>query len=253
MAGVLPSTELWGSTLEQTGGMGSKFALPDSLQKQLDWNKEIFTSPFALPDNPFDLTKTPGNPIGEGCSEKKTEEECKENLKSKIKSQLKVHEGRRNDVYLDTAKPRRRTVGIGHNLEADPAPEILGKKELKEKTGNTKADMITDKQIDALFKKDVDKHLAELLTLIPAAELCKLSENRQLVMLDMAFNMGIGTDGLGGFRNTLAALAKGDFEAVAKGMGNSLWFKQVGNRSKRLVYMMRNDVSFEDALKKYPP
>jgi len=238
MAGILPSTELWGNTLEQTGGMGSKFeAIPGGDSWSKFWNKF---------DHQFDPTKKPGNPIGEGCSEKKTEEECKENLKSKIKSQLEVHEGRRNDVYLDTAKPRRRTVGIGHNLEADPAYEILGKNKLKE------GDKINDQQIEDLFKKDVDKHLADLLKLIPAAELCKLSENRQLVMLDMAFNMGTDKSGLGGFRNTLAALAKGDFEKVANEMKESKWFTDVGKRSKRLVYMMRNDVSFKDALKKYP-
>ncbi|HJW82425.1 MAG TPA: glycoside hydrolase family protein [Acidiferrobacterales bacterium] len=65
-----------------------------------------------------------------------------------------------------------------------------------------------------------------------------LSENRQLVLCNMAFNMGI--QGLLGFKNTLAAMQRGDIEAAASGMGSSKWAVQVGPRATRLIKQWRD-------------
>ena len=58
----------------------------------------------------------------------------------------------------------------------------------------------------------------------------KMSEARQLVLANMAFNMGIQT--LLGFKNTLSAMERGDYAAAAVGMGSSKWAVQVG-RARR--------------------
>lgn len=65
----------------------------------------------------------------------------------------------------------------------------------------------------------------------------KLSEKRQLVVANMAFNMGIQT--LLGFKNTLEAMERGDYEAAAVNMGASKWAMQVGPRATRLIKQMR--------------
>lgn len=66
-----------------------------------------------------------------------------------------------------------------------------------------------------------------------------LSDIRQRVLLDMAFNLGVV--GLLKFRNTLAAIRRGDWVAAGNGMRQSLWYRQVGNRAKRLVQMMETN------------
>ena len=75
----------------------------------------------------------------------------------------------------------------------------------------------------------------------------KLSEVRQRVLANMAFNLGVGPSPdepegkLLGFKNTLKAMEAGDYAAAARGMGSSLWATQVGPRAQRLIYMMRED------------
>lgn len=49
--------------------------------------------------------------------------------------------------------------------------------------------------------------------------LVKLSETRQAVLVNMAFQMGVS--GLLGFKNTLAMIERGDYSGAAKGMLNS--------------------------------
>ena len=65
----------------------------------------------------------------------------------------------------------------------------------------------------------------------------ELSENRQRVVIEMIFNLGSG--GFAKFKNTIAAIERGDYEAASKGMLNSLWAKQVKGRAKTLAEMMK--------------
>lgn len=65
----------------------------------------------------------------------------------------------------------------------------------------------------------------------------EMTETRQRVLANMAFNLGIAK--LKRFTNTLAAMERGDYEAAAKGMLASLWAQQVKGRAERLAEMMR--------------
>ncbi len=57
----------------------------------------------------------------------------------------------------------------------------------------------------------------------------------------MCFNMGLSS--LLGFKQTLAAMKRGDYEAAAKGMEDSKWYREdVPVRAARLVRMMRTDL-----------
>ena len=64
------------------------------------------------------------------------------------------------------------------------------------------------------------------------------SEARRAALADFVFNVGPGTAQK--FRNTNKAIVRGDWEAAANGLQNSLWFKQVGNRGPKIVEMIRN-------------
>ena len=58
----------------------------------------------------------------------------------------------------------------------------------------------------------------------------------RMVLVDMGYNMGV--PGLLRFRNTLKAVAAGDWFEMAVEMENSAWYKQVGRRSKYLQHMV---------------
>ena len=64
-----------------------------------------------------------------------------------------------------------------------------------------------------------------------------LTNNRKVVILSLAYNLGY--ERLSKFVNTLKAVNEGRWEDAAVGLENSLWFKQVKNRARRLVELMR--------------
>ncbi|KAA6353383.1 MAG: putative lysozyme, partial [Streblomastix strix] len=63
-----------------------------------------------------------------------------------------------------------------------------------------------------------------------------LDTNRQYVLMNMCFNMGITR--LDGFRNMIAAIENKDYKKAAREMLNSKWATQVGVRAKRLAEIM---------------
>jgi lysozyme len=130
----------------------------------------------------------------------------------KAKELLTLHEARRNRLYK--CSQGYNTIGIGHNLDANP---------------------ISERAIDVIFEDDLNSVLNDLTKNLPWWR--NLSEDRQLVLVDMCFNLGIGK--LLGFKNTLKAVEEGRYEDAAVGMGQSLWATQVGNRAIRLINMMR--------------
>ena len=58
-----------------------------------------------------------------------------------------------------------------------------------------------------------------------------ISGPRRAILLSMAYQMGVS--GLLRFKNTLAAIQKGDYAKAAKGMMASLWARQTPGRAKR--------------------
>ena len=59
---------------------------------------------------------------------------------------------------------------------------------------------------------------------------------RQTVLIDMAFNLGLG--GLLKFKKFQQALERKDFAEASRQMLDSLWARQVGRRAVRLAKMM---------------
>lgn len=138
-------------------------------------------------------------------------------LKS-IEEQLILHEGMKLKPYRCPAG--KLTIGVGRNLE----DKGLSKQE-------------------ALFllRRDIAEITNELRK-YPWFE--TLDMVRQKVLIDMAFNLGI--NGLLSFKKMLSYLKAGDYEKAAAEMVNSRWYGQVGDRSKRLVKMMRTGEDYKN-------
>lgn len=86
-----------------------------------------------------------------------------------------------------------------------------------------------------MLAESIDEKSTELDQRLPAWR--KFSDARQRVLLNMAFNLGVG--GLLKFHDTLSYALLGQFDAAADAMLASLWAKQVGDRAVRLAKMMR--------------
>jgi len=75
-----------------------------------------------------------------------------------------------------------------------------------------------------------------------------LDAARQGALANMAFNLGVGPSAenpegkLLTFKNTLASLQAGNYEAAARGMMQSRWASQVGARATRLAFIIRGHV-----------
>lgn len=98
-----------------------------------------------------------------------------------------------------------------------------------------KGGRLTSTEIDYLLGNDIDEKIKDLDKVAPWWR--QLSPTRQRVMINMTFNMGIGW--ISTFKNTVANIKEGNYEAAAKGMLASKWAKQVGARATRLAEMMR--------------
>lgn len=136
-----------------------------------------------------------------------------------LNKELRRDEGVKYSPYRDSVGIL--TVGVGHNIEAKPLP----------------ADWtfpLTDAQVDQLLSQDLEEVFVGLDKNVPWWR--SLSYERQRVLVNMAFNLGI--KGLMGFKNTLASIKSGLYQSAAEGMLASKWASQVSARAKRLAAMM---------------
>ena len=152
--------------------------------------------------------------------------------KEKLLEELVKHEGLRLQVYQDTLGID--TIGIGRNLE----DRGISKEELDEldipsidhiyEYGITEADAMV------LAQNDVQIVEEELLRAHPCVE--DLDAVRQLVLVDMAFNMGVPR--LCKFVKMWNAIYEQKFATASKEMLDSRWANQVKSRAIKLSNAM---------------
>jgi lysozyme len=137
-----------------------------------------------------------------------------------------------NQLYIDEAfrlKPYDDATG----KELRPGDVVRGKISIG--IGRNLSDVgINKSEAMMLLGADIDAACAALDKALPWWR--GMSDRRQQVLANMAFNMGI--EKLLGFKNTLAAMKDGRYADAAGGMLASLWAKQVGDRAERLAKMM---------------
>lgn len=127
--------------------------------------------------------------------------------------QLKRHEGFRSKPYKCTAD--KTTIGYGRNLED------VG---------------ISTAEAEYLLLNDLEQAIKDAKALF--CNFAELSENRQAVLVNMAFNLGRSR--LKTFSNMRAAVEHKDFCRAADEMLDSLWAKQVKGRATELAALMRD-------------
>ena len=163
----------------------------------------------------------------------------------KLYKQLLLNEGKRNKKYVDTVG--KVSIGIGRNLtDIGIRPhevEYLWKNEIAknpvlEKYNNdfkAKASYVNQRvystglsedEIKYFWKSDILEVETQLDNRLPWWR--SLDINRQRVMIDLCFNMGIST--LLTFKNTLAAIKAGKYKTAARNMLLSKWATQVDRK-----------------------
>jgi lysozyme len=141
-----------------------------------------------------------------------------------LKVSLVKHEDKRAHPYDDkTGKPLKPgstlfgklTIGVGRNL-TDKG--------------------LRDDEIALILNNDIDDAVSDAMRLVPS--FVRLSDARQRVLVEMAFNLGATR--LARFKKFLAAIDAGDFDRAADEMLNSKWASDVGPRAPTLARLMRN-------------
>jgi lysozyme len=138
----------------------------------------------------------------------------------KLKAQIKHSEGVRTTAYKDTLN--NWTTGVGHLIRL-PDEEYLLEKEL------------TEEEVDQIFITDLNQAIDDARKFINEDS---IPEEAFFVVVDMAFNLGLPK--LMRFQNFQQALRDKDFIKASYEMLDSLWAKQLPNRSKRLAKQMRD-------------
>ncbi len=131
--------------------------------------------------------------------------------RERLKPQLIRHEGIRLKPYRCPAG--RTTVGVGRNLDANG---------------------VSRDEAMFMLDNDLDRVMDGLDATWPWWR--SLSEPRQSVLVDMAFNLGLG--GLAGFRKFMTLVRDHSFAEAAREMLQSRWAGQVGGRARTLANML---------------
>lgn len=138
---------------------------------------------------------------------------------SNIVDQLKRDEGVRFEPYKDDRGFN--TVGVGHNLDANPLP-------------NETYPMSIDRVVEVL-NEDLNRITNKLIGDLPW--IAGLPDVYKGVLQNIAFNMG--AKGEEAFHHMLGDIEIGNYTEAAEAGSQSLWYTQVGDRAKRLMEQLR--------------
>ncbi len=152
-----------------------------------------------------------------------------------LKDFVVLGEGCRKSVYRDSLGIP--TIGIGCNLNVTSNQDLIRSMGIDPQQLIAGSESLSDEQINRIFSCQINDCKKNVLRLFGNFE--NLSPLRQIVLLDMIFNLGYQR--LSKFKNLRQAVSEQNFSRAAKEMKNSRWFQQVKNRGQRNVYIMEND------------
>ena len=146
---------------------------------------------------------------------------------------IAIHEGIVLSVYQDHLGIN--TVGIGRNLDDRGITD--GELLFMNKTIDDIYDNgLTQEEAYYLCMNDIAIVEKELLASKPIVN--QLNAVRQMILIDMAFNMGVPR--LMQFKNMWLAIEKVNYLLACEEMIDSRWASQVGNRAMKLSLAMKN-------------
>ena len=155
-------------------------------------------------------------------------------IRTHLIKQLVQSEGLRLEVYQDTLGID--TIGVGRNLEdRGITQEELDTMDIPN-IETVYEYGITEVDAAFLLENDVQIVEEELVRAHPCVD--SLDSVRQLVLVDMAFNMGVPR--LCKFKKMWNAVHEEDFPTAAKEMLDSRWANQVKGRATKLANAMHN-------------
>ena len=160
----------------------------------------------------------------------------------KVAAKIEAEEGRRHSVYLCTAG--KQTVGVGFNLDDYPIPaEVLdfwradNESRLFKFFNNAVFDnrFISDRVIDFWLNFILNKLINKLV--------CHewfngLDENHRVVLVDMAFQMGVS--GMFSFTSMINSLRAERWHEAAEHLLDSKYAKQTPARAQRNAEILRS-------------
>lgn len=143
-------------------------------------------------------------------------------------------EGLRLTVYK--CPSGKDTIGYGHNISDNNFPDSMP--ELKKRfTETLLTDFeITNEEASQLFEVDALEAERLLKTIFP--DWSFFTENRQIALIDMMFNMGYGKFNL--FKSMIMAIKSGMWHLAAQEAKESLWYQQVTNRANRIIKLLQD-------------
>ena len=146
---------------------------------------------------------------------------------------IAIHEGIVLSVYQDHLGIN--TVGIGRNLDDRGITD--GELLFMNKTIDDIYDNgLTQEEAYYLCMNDIAIVEKELLASKPIVN--RLNAVRQMILIDMAFNMGVPR--LMQFKNMWLAIEKVNYLLACEEMIDSRWAGQVGSRAMKLSVAMKN-------------
>ncbi|WPJ21201.1 endolysin [Klebsiella phage KP17] len=148
---------------------------------------------------------------------------------------LRIDEGYDSKIYKDTEGYW--TIGIGHLLTKDSS-KSLAISNLDKLVGRSTGGQITQAEAEVIFAKDVEKAIKGIVanaTLSPVYNI--LDDVRRAALINMVFQMGVG--GVAGFPASMKLLLAKKWDAAAKELANSRWYRQTPNRARRVIETMR--------------
>ncbi len=143
-------------------------------------------------------------------------------LHAQIKRDEQGNKGPALKPYKDSGG---QSIGWGHFIK--PGEEHLKKG-------------ITREQAEELFKQDVQDATNDLQDNYPKLWNAAETPNRREALINMMFNMGMGNKdkGFSSFTKSIPLMEQGRWEEAAVNLRKSKWYKQTGNRAKRVIKML---------------
>lgn len=160
--------------------------------------------------------------------------------RKRLADQLRLHEGYESRVYYDTTG--HATIGIGFNLDSVSAPVHLKLADAPSREELIGGKELTRDQIYSLLSYTIKSAINCASKIIRNYD--RLSDVRKRVVIDLAFNLGC--HGFSKFKRTISAIEEEDFASAALYLEESLWYRQVKTRAKRLVKMMRTGEDYTE-------
>jgi lysozyme len=161
-------------------------------------------------------------------------------ITDKIIERVKRFEGFEDKPYKDTVG--KTTIGYGRNLESNPL--TLSELQVLLNRVNWKSKKDAEDWAEMLLKHDLQNHVKELKYNFNLAE---QPENVRVVLIDMAYNVGVPRLGL--FIGMIHAIKNKDYTEAATELLDSRYAEQVKSRAVSNAKMLAQS-DFNEALER---